>query len=177
MKVKVFPNFSVSREIRDYARELTLFLGDKWNSQSLDPSSHTLYTGALKNYFPSVLDALSGNMNGKAVLDLGCGSNNTPFGYEPWLCRILSEVSQYHRFRTRVIGVDHGDLSGEMFETHQIDLTTENLPFGNNTVNVATAFNLYDSPDLQNVCGTKRSLENQLKKIIVPKGVFIYSPV
>jgi hypothetical protein len=76
----------------------------------------------------------------KRVLDVACGSNtsrapssihiDTPFGeqtikiaspggytsqFEPWLCRTLVELG------AEPVGVDLGDLDGEIFEHYQLD--------------------------------------------------------
>lgn len=70
------------------------------------------------------------NLRGKIILDLGCGCNNwhkrfsdpaqpdseSHRDFEPWLARAL------HFLGARVIGIDTGDLEGEKFEHHSIDL-------------------------------------------------------
>jgi hypothetical protein len=80
-------------------------------------------------------------LTGKRILDIACGSNssrtpptlsiNTPLqtttihnnigsGYttqfEPWFCRILLALA------ADPVGIDFGDLSGEMFEHYRVDL-------------------------------------------------------
>jgi hypothetical protein len=76
----------------------------------------------------------------KRILDIACGSNtskappvfriDTPFGavkiggsgksytarFEPWFCRILVELG------VDVVGIDLGDLDGEAFTHHRVDL-------------------------------------------------------
>jgi hypothetical protein len=80
------------------------------------------------------------NVRGKRILDIACGSNtsrapssiyiNTPFGekrigrakrgytaqFEPWFCRVLVELG------ADPVGVDFGDLDGEVFEHYRVDL-------------------------------------------------------
>ncbi len=79
-------------------------------------------------------------VRGKRVLDIACGSNtskaptlvdvDSPFGkqtisnategytaqFEPWFCRVLLELG------AEPLGVDLGDLTGEAFEHHIVDL-------------------------------------------------------
>ena len=74
-----------------------------------------------------------GVLEGKRILDLGCGSRTSkaPPGvtrrepasadaytslFEPWLCRILLSLG------AKPVGVDLGDLSGESFEHYGADL-------------------------------------------------------
>jgi hypothetical protein len=80
-------------------------------------------------------------LTGKRILDIACGSNssltpptlsiNTPLQtttiqndignryttqFEPWFCRILLALA------ADPVGIDFGDLSGEMFEHYRVDL-------------------------------------------------------
>ena len=80
-------------------------------------------------------------VSGQRILDIACGSNTSrapesvlvrslfgerqiqvphPEGYsaqfEPWFCRILLEL------HAEPVGVDRGDLKGERFEYHNLDL-------------------------------------------------------
>lgn len=80
------------------------------------------------------------NIQGKRILDIACGSStskappslhiDTPFGdmtigrasqgytaqFEPWFCRILFELG------ADPVGIDFGDLDGELFTRYQVDL-------------------------------------------------------
>ena len=80
------------------------------------------------------------DLEGKKVLDIACGSNtskapallkiDTPFGkievgrstrsytalFEPWFCRMLLELG------AQPVGVDVGDLEGEVFTHYRVDL-------------------------------------------------------
>ncbi len=82
-------------------------------------------------------------VKGKRILDIACGSNtskapafvfvDTPFGeeripiashaprgytaqFEPWFCRLLVELG------AAPVGIDRGDLEGEIFEHYNVDL-------------------------------------------------------
>ncbi len=80
------------------------------------------------------------SLQGKRILDIACGSNSSrlpasltvsiPFGgvalgrgskgytalFEPWFCRLLFECG------AGPVGVDFGDLEGEQFIHHRVDL-------------------------------------------------------
>ena len=84
---------------------------------------------------------LFSTLKGQRILDIACGSNtskapsfifvDTPFGehripipstegytaqFEPWFCRILVELG------ADTVGIDLGDLDGELFEHYNVDL-------------------------------------------------------
>ncbi len=88
----------------------------------------------LANAYPNLSD-----VQNKDILDIACGSNssklpatfflNSLFGgksvrsnqgftalFEPWMCRILFELG------ATPVGIDFGDLKGEAFIHHQVDL-------------------------------------------------------
>ncbi len=92
--------------------------------------------GRLVNAFGSI-----SSVKGKRILDIACGSNtskapasiyiDTPFGekristadtagytaqFEPWFCRLLLELGAHP------VGIDFGNLEGEAFEHHRVDL-------------------------------------------------------
>lgn len=92
--------------------------------------------GRLVNAFGSM-----SSVKEKRILDIACGSNSstapasididTPFGekrisiadtagytaqFEPWFCRLLSQLGAHP------VGIDFGNLEGEAFEHHQVDL-------------------------------------------------------
>jgi hypothetical protein len=64
-------------------------------------------------------------VRGKRILDIACGSNSSrspdtgerTAAFEPWFCRLLYELD------ADVVGVDAGDLEGERFEHHTVDLS------------------------------------------------------
>jgi len=61
---------------------------------------------------------------GQTVLDLACGSNSSrspvtglrTAEFEPWMCRLLLALG------AQPVGLDIGDLAGESFEHHFVDL-------------------------------------------------------
>ena len=63
-------------------------------------------------------------IDGETVLDLACGSNSSrspvtgrrTVEFEPWMCRLLVALG------ARPVGIDIGDLDGEAFEHHRVDL-------------------------------------------------------
>ncbi len=95
----------------------------------------TQMAGRLANVYSSLAEA-----GRRRILDIACGSNtsmapprlhiDTPFGnvkigrssrvyttqFEPWFCRLLLELGAYP------VGIDSGDLEGETFEHHRVDL-------------------------------------------------------
>lgn len=122
------------------------------------------------------------NWNGARVLDLGCGSTIPMDGkFYPWFCRALKELG------ADVTGFDLGDNSREAFDSKKIDLMQRGcldyLPA--NSVDLATAFNLFDSPtlvdrfggwDARGIIADKLmvNLKPQLERVIKPEGAFVY---
>jgi len=141
-------------------------------------------------------------VRGKRILDIACGSNSsrapaniripTPFGafelrrarkgfaarFEPWMCRIL------HALGADAVGVDRGDLQGEAFEHHAVDLATigalDFLPDA--SFDAIQDSRLFGSPefasqfprqaDRQRIAAEVRDQERRLLK---PGGVIIHS--
>lgn len=128
-----------------------------------------------------VLFTTSGNLEGKTILDLGCGSKDKDgifTVYEPWLCRTL------HRLGAYSIGIDLRNNGEEDFEFCKVDLLQEDsLSFLlKDSVDVANAFSLFDSPALFRIMeerGIKEDPKNilipQLERIVKPNGYFLYS--
>lgn len=127
-----------------------------------------------------IYHVLNGGISQKRILDLGCGSYHgtyefkefDPKTYEPWLCRALLELG------ANPIGVDIGNLDGERFEHYTLNLLLPNsLSFiSDNSVDVAHADLLYDSPTLEQMQGCKNLrglLVPQLERIVKPNGFFI----
>lgn len=113
----------------------------------------------LTNQLAHVLYATNGNINGKVVLDLGCGSTNDGETmdlelYKPWLCRALAELG------ASPIGVDIGNLVEEKFETHPgVNLLEpESLDFlPDNSVDIVHSRALFTSPRLYEESKKSRS--------------------
>jgi len=67
---------------------------------------------------------------GQAVLDIACGSSSSgspvtgrqTAEFEPWMCRLLVELGAHP------VGLDIGDLGGEAFEHHRVDLGVPRRP-------------------------------------------------
>jgi SAM-dependent methyltransferase len=92
-----------------------------------------------------------GKFNGKTFLDLGCGSKGGsednvkyPYRFEPWLTRVLTKLG------VTVVGIDVGDLAGEPFEHHAIDLLCPNAldRFADHSFDITHSSALYSSPEL-----------------------------
>lgn len=142
--------------------------------------------------------AANGQVEGKRILDLGCGSTGSTeessehydLGlslYHPWLCRTLDRLGAYP------IGVDIGELQHEKFETHRVNLLTPNalgdIPDG--TIDIVHSRALFDSPELYEqfqkhlptpwLSMDKRDnylmelLQPQVMRVLKPSGVFVYS--
>ncbi|MDP2662970.1 MAG: class I SAM-dependent methyltransferase [Dehalococcoidia bacterium] len=86
-----------------------------------EPETHQIVTQFLAR-LRRAFGSLSA-VRGKKILDIGCGSNAsrspatgkiTPM-FEPWFCRILVELG------ADPVGVDMGDLEGELFEHYRVD--------------------------------------------------------
>lgn len=128
-----------------------------------------------------VLSGCVDNLEGKNILDLGCGCNYSFCGsdrnragqtYAPWLCRALHELG------VRAIGVDRGNLNGEIFKYHGgVDLSIpRSLDFiPDSSIDVANARLLFSSPELNGNSDTlKQALLPQLERIVKSGGYFVY---
>jgi hypothetical protein len=124
---------------------------------------------------------------GKRILDLACGSSTSraPFGpgghsalFEPWLCRIL------HASGANAVGVDSGDLSGEAFEAHRLDLSRvgalDFLPEA--SFDAVHDSRLFGSPeftarfaDRETVYGIAREIRRQEVRLLKPGGIVVHS--
>lgn len=142
--------------------------------------------------------AANGQVEGKRILDLGCGSTGSTEEssehyssglslYHPWLCRTLDRLGAYP------IGVDIGELQHERFETHRVSLlipdALKDIPDG--TVDIVHSRALFDSPELYEqfqkylpapwLDMDKRDdylmalLQPQIVRVLKPYGVFVYS--
>lgn len=137
-----------------------------------------------------VLHAASGNVEGKRIVDLGCGSTNSGELsdldlFHPWLCRTLVELRAYP------IGVDIGKLEGEQFEAHgETNLLLSNaldfIPDG--SVDIVHSRALFTSPRLYDEfkeAGISalvdydeylmKVLQPQITRILKPDGTFVFS--
>ncbi len=139
--------------------------------------------------------ALEGTLDGRPILDLGCGARKDTAEtsglhartriklHEPWFARIL------HRLGARVVGVDVGDLSGEEFEAHNLDLLDPDAlnSFPDQSFDLVHSSALYTSPELQRRVsghGYDGSLEAaralvavlrpQISRLVKPNGCYLF---
>jgi len=132
-------------------------------------------------YFADILTITNGNLRNKRILDLGCGSVDSPdapYGdkrkermFEPWLCRGLHELG------TQVLGVDLGNLSGEEFLGRSLDLRRPDVLrfIQPHSVELITAFQFFSSPVIRSY--RKEIWEQLLPEIntlLKPNGTFLY---
>jgi hypothetical protein len=125
---------------------------------------------------------LLGGLEGRKILDLGCGSvNSRDTGknrvFEPWLCRLL------HASGARVVGVDWAEQVNEEFESYQINLVEDSSLkiFSNSGFDLTCAFSLFDSPSLCRMYSESsckelfNSISSQLEdyKIVREEGFFV----
>ncbi|HLF26848.1 MAG TPA: hypothetical protein VJG32_10970 [Anaerolineae bacterium] len=142
------------------------------------------------------------NVQGRRVLDIACGSNtsqapaslylNTPFGemtigraskgytaqFEPWFCRMLLELG------ADPIGIDFGDLEGEAFEHHRVDLGQKGaldfLP--GRSFDAVQDSRLFGSPeftaqfpDRADRLQVAQEIRRQERRVLKPEGIVIHS--
>ena len=159
IKKKLIENYSVKSEKEYYQKVVTV----------------------ISRQLPFILENLNGNLNGKVILDLGCGAKNcrdNDYGnYEPWLCRTL------HLLEVKVIGVDVDDsLSKESFVNHVVDLFSSNslAMIESNSVDLVHASSLFDSVAVVEKSGFsaidkfKQTLMPEIKRVLKKDGVFLY---
>ena len=153
--------------------------------------------GRLANSF-----ATTAEIQGKAILDIPCGSNTsrapaslclaTPFGqlrfgrpprgyaaqFEPWFCRLLVE------FGARPVGVDLGSLEGESFTHFRVDLGLEGaldfLP--SNSFDAIQDSRLFGSPEFTAQFPNRadrvkvaREIVRQERRLLKTGGIIIHS--
>ena len=151
------------------------FAGDPYTKQDVS----TAMAGGLTY----VLVALSEGVEGKTILDLGCGSTDPKIEhgnreitrqYEPWISRAL------HILGANVIGLDYGPLDGEQFTHYQVDLRNpDSLSFlPDQSVDLANARLLFSSCMMRGTPGASQAMQEnlmpQLERILKPEGTFIY---
>src|SRR3989338_544193 len=138
-------------EITDAVKELIESIADKlmveYSLSRADFNERVLNANVHLQYLTAVL----GDIKGKRVLDLGCGSCSfsPDFGIEnflaePWLCRILYALGN------NPVGIDIRSLDGEEFEYHSSCLLIPDslaiLP--DSCFDVIHSRSLFDSPGL-----------------------------
>jgi len=125
------------------------------------------------------------NLKGKRILDLGCGSINSPDrednyesrSFEPWFCRALLELG------ADPVGVDiNPDIEKEKFKNHRLnllDLGALNI-FPDNSFDGINLTGLFDSPILNRVSvldedreAMKREVAIQIKRLLKHDGKIV----
>ena len=133
---------------------------------------------------PAILYVADGDLCGKKILDLAAGAcpSNVlePHGgipdpkYEPWLCRLLFYMD------VDVIGLDIGNLRDEPFKSYSgIDLSEKDSPamIPDNFIDIAHLSTLLSGHYVikgSNGISTHPTMENQLERIVKPKGTYLW---
>jgi hypothetical protein len=120
----------------------------------------------------------------QAVLDIACGSNSSrspvtglrTAAFEPWMCRLLVALGG------RPVGIDIGDLSGETFEHHRVDLSVSGaLDFlATGSFDAIHESRLFGSPEFRAAHGSatariRREIHRQERRLLRPGGILIHS--
>ena len=127
-------------------------------------------------------------VNGKRILDIASGSNSSRSPttgkrtamFEPWFARLLLELG------AEPVALDGGDLEGELFEHHRVDLGKP----GALDFLVAASFDgvqdsrLFGSPEFRKAYPRQRDHERikteiarQERRVLKPDGVVIHSDI
>lgn len=162
-------------------KKLTPVFDEKYYFGGIYPHANVCMEMSLIGNLPYILAMFDGNIEGKVILDLGCGSNNSRDGivdsFEPWLCRALYELG------ASPIGIDLY-ISGEEFESHSLNLL-DNPSFDfleDDSVDMVNACKFFDSPALLKELKYGNStlykfrllLETGLERVVKPEGYFIF---
>jgi SAM-dependent methyltransferase len=123
-------------------------------------------------------------VRGQAVLDIACGSSSSrspvtglrTAAFEPWMCRLLAELGAWP------VGVDIGDLAGEAFEHHRVDLGLPGaLDFlATGSFDAIHESRLFGSPEFRAAHGDateriRREIHRQERRLLRPGGILIHS--
>ena len=123
-------------------------------------------------------------LGGLAILDIACGSRSSrspitgleTAEFEPWMCRLIL------RLGARPVGVDIGDLAGEAFEHHRVDLGVPGaLDFlASGTFDAIHESRLFGSPEFRSAYGAatqrvRREIHRQERRLMRPGGILIHS--
>jgi hypothetical protein len=121
---------------------------------------------------------------GKAVLDIACGSSSSrspvtgrqTSEFEPWMCRLLVELGAHP------VGIDIGDLAGETFDHHRVDLGVAGaLDFlAPGSFDAIHESRLFGSPEFRAAHGPateriRREIHRQERRLLRSGGVLIHS--
>lgn len=123
----------------------------------------------------------------RRILDLACGSNSSRSPvterrtslFEPWMCRLLLELG------AEPVGVDLGDLAGEAFEYHALDLglpgALDLLPSA--SFDAVQDSRLFGSPEFRAAYGpaeakrVRREIRRQERRLLRSGGILIHSDI
>ncbi len=123
-------------------------------------------------------------VRGKSVLDIACGSNSSrspitgarTAEFEPWMCRLLLELG------AEPVGIDVGDLDGEAFVHHLVDLGVPgSLDFlATGSFDAVHESRLFGSPEFRAAYRPateriRREIHEQERRLLRPGGVLIHS--
>ena len=123
-------------------------------------------------------------IRGQAVLDIACGSSSSrspvtgleTAEFEPWMCRLLLELG------ARPVGIDIGDLAGEAFENHRVDLGVPGaLDFlASESFDAIHESRLFGSPEFRAAHAPateriRREIHHQERRLLRPGGILIHS--
>ena len=125
-------------------------------------------------------------LRGKRILDIACGSSSSrspdtgerTAAFEPWFCRLLYELD------ADAVGVDAGDLDGERFEHHTVDLSRigalDFLPDA--SFDGVQDSRLFGSPEFRGLVKNERmrdaikeELRRQERRLLKKDGVIIHT--
>jgi hypothetical protein len=120
----------------------------------------------------------------RTILDIPSGSNSSrspvtgerTAEFEPWMCRLLLELGAHP------VGIDIGDLAGEAFEHHRVDLGVHDaldfLPTA--SFDAIHESRLFGSPEFRAAYGratdrVRREIHRQERRLLRPGGILIHS--
>ncbi len=122
-------------------------------------------------------------IRGQSVLDIACGSSSSrspvtgrrTSAFEPWMCRLLLELAAHP------VGLDIGDLDGEAFEHHRVDLGLPGaLDFlASGSFDAIHESRLFGSPEFRSAHGSateriRREIHRHERRLMRPGGILIH---
>jgi len=139
------------------------------------------FVGRLRAAFGSLAD-----LRGKRILDLASGSNTSRHPktgrrtaiFEPWFSRLLVELG------AEPVAIDLGDLEGEAFEHHRVDLgRAGGLDFlADASFDGVQDSRLFGSPEFRSAypgrsdrARVKAEIQRQERRLLRPGGVLIHT--
>ncbi|MEK6968133.1 MAG: hypothetical protein AABX51_05885 [Nanoarchaeota archaeon] len=161
------------------------------------PSDYVTARKHIRDQLEKILTVLDGNLDGKRILDLGCGAPNSfdnydplEFGscrqFEPWLCRALSEFehnpSAYDfKIGPHPIGIDISHLDHERFERYRVDISVPgslNVVI-DHSIDLVNVSELLGSATLNERIGKdyksfRATLLDQTDRVLKPEGILLF---